>query len=157
MYQRAVVSPEAPAPAGPYSQAIVAGQFVFLAGQRPAEPRTGAVQPGFTTQVEQALSNVRAVLRSAGTDLPGIVKVTAYLSDLADFGRLNEVFRAWFTEPYPARTTVGARLRDVLVELDVTAVFPGDAASPSPARNVMPVPVPGADGRFTRAEESHVH
>lgn len=152
---RAVVSPEAPAPAGPYSQAVVAGQFVFLAGQRPAEPRTGAVQPGFTAQVEQALSNVRAVLRSAGTDLPGIVKLTAYLSDLADFGQLNEVFRAWFTEPYPARTTVGARLRGVLVELDVTAVVLGDAAGHSPSHDAMSAPALGADGRSIRTEESH--
>jgi 2-iminobutanoate/2-iminopropanoate deaminase len=130
---RAIAAAEAPGPSGPYSQAVIAGQFMFLAGQRPVEPHPGAIPSGFTAQAEQALSNVRAVLRSAGADLSNVVKVTAYLDDLADFERLNEIFRSWFTEPYPARTTVGARLRGVLVELDVTAVLPGDASTPGHA------------------------
>lgn len=120
----AVTSAEAPAPSGPYSQAIIAGQLVFLAGQRPVDPHSGKIPDGFTPQVEQALANVRAVLDAAGTDLVNVVKLTAYLADLDNFGCLNTIFDAWFTKPYPARTTVGVRLRGVLVELDVTAVLP---------------------------------
>ena len=127
----AVVSPAAPAPSGPYSQAVIAGQAVFLAGQRPVDPITGIVPDGFAAQVERALTNVAAVLDSVGAGLSNVVKVTAYLADLADFDGLNEVFGAWFAEPFPARTTIGVRLRDVLVELDVTAVLP-DAAGDRP-------------------------
>ena len=122
---RAVVSADAPSPSGPYSQAVIAdGPTIFLAGQRPVEPGTGSVPEDFTAQVEQSLRNVQAVLKSAGADLSSVVKVTAYLADLSYFESLNETFRSWFSEPFPARTTVGARLREVLVELDVTAALP---------------------------------
>jgi 2-iminobutanoate/2-iminopropanoate deaminase len=124
MLPRAVATSEAPAPAGPYSQAIIAGPMVFLAGQRPVDPGTGELPEGIDAQVEQVLTNVRTVLRSAGADLSNVVKVTVYLTDLSDFGTLNDAFRTWFAEPYPARTTVGAQLRGVLVELDVIAVLP---------------------------------
>lgn len=154
MLTRAVAAPEAPAPAGPYSQAIVSGSLVFLAGQRPVDPRTGEVPAGFAAQVEQALSNIRTVLHSAGADLSHVVKLTAYLADLAHFDGLNEAFRRWFTEPYPARTTVGVQLRGVLVELDVTAVLP-DGAGHTLAHESMAAPAPGAESRSGEAEESH--
>jgi 2-iminobutanoate/2-iminopropanoate deaminase len=154
MLTRAVATPEAPAPAGPYSQAIVSGPLVFLAGQRPIDPRTGEAPSGFTAQVEQALSNIRMVLHSAGADLSNVVKLTAYLADLAYFDGLNEVFRTWFAEPYPARTTVGVQLRGVLVELDVTAVL-SDGADHTLARESTAAPAPGAESRSAEAEERH--
>jgi 2-iminobutanoate/2-iminopropanoate deaminase len=155
MLTRSVTTPEAPAPAGPYSQAIVSGPLVFLAGQRPVDPRTGKVPAGFAAQAEQALSNIRTVLQSAGADLSSVVKLTAYLADLSDFDGLNEVMRTWFADPYPARTTVGVQLRGVLVELDVTAVLP-DGEDHTLAHESMAAPAPGAENRSAEAEESHV-
>lgn len=157
MHIRKVATPEAPSPSGPYSQAVVTGRLVFLAGQRPVDPRSGEVPVGFPAQVEQALSNVRMVLHSAGADLSDVVKLTAYLADLTDFDCLNGVLRAWFAEPYPARTTVGVQLRDVLVELDVTAALPDDAERHHllARKSMAAAPAPGADGRPTEAEESH--
>jgi reactive intermediate/imine deaminase len=125
---RTVTTSDAPPPSGPYSQAVVVDRLVFLAGQRPVDPRTGEVPDGFPAQVEQALKNIRMVLRAAGADLSDVVKLTAYVADLAYFDDLNEVLSTWLAEPYPARTTVGVRLRDVLVELDVTAAIPDDGA-----------------------------
>ena len=132
-YVRFITSPNAPAPSGPYSQAVVTGRQVFLAGQRPVDPLTGEIPRDFLSQVDQALTNVRTVLDSAGADLTDVVKLTVYLADLSDFDRLNSVFRTWFSEPYPARTTVGVRLRDVLVEIDVTAVLSEDREQRSPS------------------------
>lgn len=122
----AIASPQSPVPTGPYSQAVLAGSLVFLAGQRPVDPITGETPSNFIGQVEQALRNVQGLLQSAGTDLSNVVKLTVYLADLADFPRLNEALQARLDAPYPARTTVGVQLRDVLVELDVIAVVPGE-------------------------------
>jgi 2-iminobutanoate/2-iminopropanoate deaminase len=155
MLTRAVAAPEAPVPAGPYSQAIVSGPLVFVAGQRPVDPRTGEVPSGFAAQVEQAMSNIRMVLQSAGADLSNVVKLTAYLADLTYFDGLNEVLRTWFAEPYPARTTVGVQLRGVLVELDVTAVL-SEGAGQTLGHGSMATPAPGAESRSAEAEESHV-
>ena len=130
---RAITSPGAPAPSGPYSQAVVVDRQIFLAGQRPVDPVTGEIPQDFQSQVDQALTNVRAVLHSAGAELSDVVKVTVYLVDLSDFERLNSVFRTWFSEPYPVRTTVGVRLRDVLVEIDVTAVLSEDSEQRLPS------------------------
>lgn len=122
--KQAIMSPDAPPPAGPYSHAVAAGGMLYLSGQRPVVPGTGEVPAGLKPQVEQCLRNITAVLSAAEAQLSDVVKITAYLADLADFQGFNEVLAGWLTAPYPARSTVGVRLRDVRVELDVIAVVP---------------------------------
>ena len=105
---RVVLSKDAPAPIGPYSQAIIAGGFVFAAGQIPLDPATGKLVDGdIEVQTECVLQNIRAVLAEAGTALAKVVKTTVFLVDLADFPRMNAVYARHFTsDPKPARSTV---------------------------------------------------
>jgi 2-iminobutanoate/2-iminopropanoate deaminase len=123
---RAITTSKAPAPSGPYSQALAVGSVLFLAGQRPVEPETGDIPSGVAAQVDQSMRNVAAVLDAAGARLSDIVKLTVYLEDLSAFPEMNSALEKWLVQPYPVRTTVGVRLRNVLVELDVTAVCGGD-------------------------------
>ena len=116
---------QGPAPAGAYSPAVRAGDFVYVSGQVPRDPRTGAtVAGGVEEQTRQTLANVRAVLESAGATLDDVVSVTAYLNDPDDWGKFNEVYKTVFRPPYPTRTAVGANLRGFLVEITVTAYAP---------------------------------
>ena len=117
----------APAALGPYSQAIVAGGMVYCAGQIPLDPATGAiVSGGIAPQTEQVLKNLRAVLKTAGSDLDRCVKTTVFIKNMNDFAAMNDVYgRAeYFGAVPPARSTVEvARLpRDVLVEIEVVAL-----------------------------------
>jgi 2-iminobutanoate/2-iminopropanoate deaminase len=120
-----VHSDQAPTPAGPYSQAMAAGQLVFVSGQRPVDPVTGALAVGVEAQSEQVLKNVAAILEAAGSSMGDVVKVTAHLADLGDFAIFNDVYTRYFSPPFPARTTVGSQLRGILVEVDVIAVKSG--------------------------------
>ncbi|GAC1400818.1 MAG: Rid family detoxifying hydrolase [Chloroflexota bacterium] len=113
---------DAPAPAGSYSQAIVAGGFVFVSGQRPVDALSGEMPASVGDQTHQVLRNIELVLAAAGATLDDVVKVTTYLADVADFAEYNSVYTAYFREPYPARTTVGAQLRGILIEIDVVAL-----------------------------------
>ncbi len=114
----------APQPAGPYSQGIVANGFLYTAGFGPQDPATGAIAESVADQTRQVLRNVQAVLAEAGLTLDDCVKTTVHLADLADFAEFNDAYREFFTAPYPVRTTVGSQLADILVEIDVVAVFP---------------------------------
>lgn len=122
---REIRSPAAPAPVGPYSQAIEIGGFVFCAGQIPLDPQTGQLVEGpVEAHAERVLANLSAVLEAAGTSLARVVKTTVFLADLADFARMNEVYTRWFTaDPKPARTTLQAgRLpAGALVEIEAIA------------------------------------
>ena len=123
---REIVATEAaPQAIGPYSQAIILGDFVFTSGQIPIDPQTGVfVEGGITEQTEQVLRNLAEVLRAAGTSLEGVVKTTVFLADMNDFAAMNEVYGRYFSNEPPARSTVqAARLpRDARVEIDVIAV-----------------------------------
>jgi 2-iminobutanoate/2-iminopropanoate deaminase len=121
---QALMVPGAAKPAGPYSHAIVADGFVFVSGQGPADPATGRVPDGFAEQVEQTLRNLQTILAGAGASLRDVVKIGAYLSDLTRFGEYNEVYRRYFPDDPPARTTVGCQLLGILVEIDCIAVLP---------------------------------
>ena len=125
--KKLVVTKDAPAAIGPYSQAIDAGGFVFLSGQIPLDPATGKMVEGdIKAQVRQALTNIRAVLQSAGVDLADVVKVSVFLANIADGKAMNEVYAEFFPADPPARTTVGASLpAGAGVEIDVVAVRPG--------------------------------
>jgi 2-iminobutanoate/2-iminopropanoate deaminase len=117
----------APAPIGPYSQGIVtSGRLLFVAGQTPKDPGTGTMPQGFREQAELCLRNVKAIVEAGGATMADVVKVNAYLADLADFAVFNEVYATFFTQPWPARTTVQAVLPGgaVKVEIDVVVSLP---------------------------------
>jgi len=121
-----VATSGAPRAIGPYSQALRAGGFLFTAGQVGFDPTTGElVDGGIAEQTRQVLQNIRAILEVGGSGLAQVVKTTVFLVDMADFGAMNEVYRSFFSEPYPARSTVqAARLpRDARIEIDVIASF----------------------------------
>lgn len=114
-------TPNAPSPAGPYSQGIMTEQFVFVSGQRPVDPATGELKEGIKAQTEQVIKNVESVLKEAGCTLGDIVRSTVYLSDIGYFSEMNQVYSTMMPEPYPARSTFGVQLRGILVEIDVIA------------------------------------
>ena len=119
-------SANTPQPAGPYSQGIEANGFFYTAGFGPQDPTTGAVADSVAEQTRQVLRNVQAVLAERGLTTDDCVKTTVHLADLADFAEFNEAYVEFFSEPYPVRTTVGSQLANILVEIDVVAVLPGD-------------------------------
>ena len=117
---------DAPAPKGPYSQAIVSrGRHVYIAGQGPLDPESGELTGStFEEQAVLTFENLRAVAAAAGASPRDFVKVNAYLSDMGDFPQFNEIYRRYFQEPYPARTTVHSALPGFLIEVDGIAVLP---------------------------------
>jgi 2-iminobutanoate/2-iminopropanoate deaminase len=119
--RRTVMAEEGPAPAGPYSHAVVSGGFVFVSGQGPVDPATGNMPDGFADQVRQTLENLQTILEAAGSSLDDVVKVNAYVTDLTRFAEFNEVYREFFQHEPPARTTVAAALLGILVEIDCVA------------------------------------
>lgn len=117
-------TPNAPAAIGPYSQAIRAGDFLFVSGQIPLDPATGAlIQGDIAAQTHRVLRNLAAILEAAGASFHHVVKTTVYLADMSEFAAMNEVYGTYFPAPAPARATVqAARLpRDVRVEIDLIA------------------------------------
>ena len=119
-------STNTPQPAGPYSQGIEANGFFYTAGFGPQDPSTGAVADSVAEQTRQVLRNVQAVIAERGLTTSDCIKTTVHLADLADFAEFNEAYEEFFSEPYPVRTTVGSQLANILVEIDVVAVLPGD-------------------------------
>jgi 2-iminobutanoate/2-iminopropanoate deaminase len=122
---RIVHTDNAPAAIGPYSQAIVAGNFLYTAGQIPLDPNTGQIVQGdVTVQTERVMRNLTAVLEAAGTSWANVVKTTVFLQDMADFPRVNEVYGRMIGDARPARSTVqvSALPRGVLVEIDAVAL-----------------------------------
>jgi 2-iminobutanoate/2-iminopropanoate deaminase len=105
-HHQAVATKEAPAAIGPYSQAIDTGDLVFLSGQIALDPDAGAVVGDVKAQTERILANLRAVLRASGLTTANVVKTTVYLTDLADYPAMNEVYATFFTTAPPARATV---------------------------------------------------
>jgi 2-iminobutanoate/2-iminopropanoate deaminase len=125
--KRAVRSDRAPKPIGPYVQAIVAGKLLYASGQTPLDPATGELVPGgVAEQTRQALRNLAAVTASAGTSLEHALKTTVYLTDMGDFAAMNEVYREFFADVPPARTTVAVRALPggARVEIDLVAAVP---------------------------------
>ncbi|MFD1260934.1 RidA family protein [Entomomonas asaccharolytica] len=126
MKKEVINTEKAPAAIGTYSQAIKAGDTVYLSGQIPLNPATmQLVEGGFEAQTVQVFENLKSVAEAAGGGLKDIVKLNIYLTDLANFAKVNEVMGRYFAEPYPARAAIGinALPKDSLVEMDAILVL----------------------------------
>jgi len=124
--KQAISSLDAPKAIGPYSQAVRAGQLLFVSGQVPLDPATGEIVSGdIAAQTRRVFDNLGAVLKAGGRSFADVVRTTVFLADMNDFATVNEVYGTYFSEPYPARATVQvARLpKDARVEIDVIATF----------------------------------
>jgi len=124
MSKQAITTSDAPAAIGPYSQAIRAGDLLFLSGQIPIDPATGQLVEGsIGDQTHRVLRNLGAILAAAGASFEDVVKTNVYLADMADFAAMNAIYGTYFPAPAPARATIqAARLpRDVRVEIDLVA------------------------------------
>jgi 2-iminobutanoate/2-iminopropanoate deaminase len=121
--RKTVTADRGPAPAGPYSHAVVANGFVFISGQGPMNPGTGTMPDAFAEQVRQTFKNVQTILEAAGSSLDDVVKVNAYVTDLTRFAEFNDVYKEFFQDNPPARTTVATALLGILVEVDCIAVI----------------------------------
>jgi 2-iminobutanoate/2-iminopropanoate deaminase len=126
MAKQAVSTPDAPRAIGPYSQAVRAGELLFLSGQVPIDPATGNIIDGdIAAQTRRVFDNLGAVLAAGGLSFADVVRATVYLADMNDFAAMNAVYGQYLTEPYPARVTVQvARLpKDARVEIDMIASY----------------------------------
>lgn len=124
MSNRVISTKSAPSAIGPYSQAVRAGATVYLSGQIALDPDTGhLVEGGFDAQVHRAFRNLRAVAEAAGGSLSDCVKLTLFLTELANFPRVNEIMQEYFSEPFPARSTVGVASLPRNAAFEVEAVM----------------------------------
>lgn len=125
MSKSAITSPRAPAAIGPYSQAIKAGNTVYLSGQIGFDPASGQLAEGIDAQVARVFGNLKAVAEAAGGSLAHAVRLTIYLTDLAHFGKVNDAMAQHCPQPYPARATVGVASlpRGALLEIDAILVL----------------------------------
>ena len=122
MLKQQIVTPNAPLPAGPYSQGLRVGDFVYVAGQGPTDPATKkSAGESIEEQTRQVLENIKAILEAGGATMGDVVKSTVHLSDMSLFSRFNAVYATYFPDPKPVRTTVGSHLPGILVEIDVVA------------------------------------
>ena len=123
--KQVISTPNAPAALGTYSQAIKANGMLFASGQLGINPATGELPEDFVGQATQSLKNVSAILEEAGTSFDNVVKVTVFMSDMANFAALNEVYAKFFAAPYPARSAVAVKTlpKNALVEIEVIAVL----------------------------------
>ncbi|GAA1737951.1 RidA family protein [Luedemannella helvata] len=124
MHKIPVVPADSAPPAGPYSPGVRVGNLLFVSGQGPFDAAGNLVGDDFASQARAAFANIEAIVRAAGGDLSGIVRIGAYLKSLDDFAEWNAVMRDVLPAPYPARTTIPADLPDFLIEIDAVAVLP---------------------------------
>jgi 2-iminobutanoate/2-iminopropanoate deaminase len=124
LVRNAIETEKAPRPLGPYSQAIVEGDFIFVAGQGCTNPKTGKLERGdVRSETKQTFENLRAILEAAGSSLDRVVKCNVYLRDINDFAAMNDVYATFFSAPFPARTTIqaGALPGGIAVEIECIA------------------------------------
>lgn len=120
----AISTTNAPAAIGPYSQAIKVGELVFVSGQLPIDPATGAfAEGGIKELTRKSLTNMKAILEEAGTSMANVVKTTVFLADMNDFAAMNEVYAEFFAAPFPARSAVAVKTlpKGALVEIECIA------------------------------------
>lgn len=130
MTKTIISTPNAPAAIGTYSQAVLAGQTLYISGQIGLDPATGNMVEGIDNQIQRVFQNLKAVAEAAGGSLADTVKINVYLVDLANFAKVNEAMTKFFPQPYPARAAIAAAAlpRGALVEADAVLVL--DAAAP---------------------------
>ena len=122
MIKKEIRTDNAQQPSGPYSQGLLLGKRIYVAGQGPQDPATGKIAPGIEAQTRQVMKNVKSVVETAGGTMDNIVKSTVHLANLDDFEAFNKIYSEFFTAPYPVRTTVGSTLLfGMRVEVDVVA------------------------------------
>jgi 2-iminobutanoate/2-iminopropanoate deaminase len=124
MMNQVVKTPNAPQPIGPYSQGIVVGGFLFVSGQGAVDPKSGRMAGSdIESQTRQTLTNVKNIVEGAGMSMRDVVRVGVYLKNMKDFKQMNEVYKSFFNETPPARTTVQVELPlpEMLIEIDVVA------------------------------------
>lgn len=123
--KRKVLTDRAPKPAGPYSQAIIANNTIYVAGQVPTDPKTGKIEATtFEEQATQVFENIKAILEAAGSSMANVVSARVFLTDLNNFQAMNNIYRQYFTGDFPARTTVGVQLSaNIQIEVDCIAVL----------------------------------
>ena len=121
--KKQITTEKAPAAIGPYSQGVDAGELVFVSGQLPIDPATGAMPESAADQAKQSLTNVQAILEQAGTSMANVVKTTIYLADIGDFAAVNEVYAQFFPAPFPSRScfAVAALPKAAKVEIEAIA------------------------------------
>jgi reactive intermediate/imine deaminase len=125
---KTISTPDAPAAIGTYSQAVRAGDTVYLSGQIPLDPKSMQIVEGFDNQVRRVFDNLQAVCKAAGGDFSRVARLTIYLIDLANFPKVNEIMATYFSEPFPARVTVGVSSlpRGSQVEIDAVLYLGND-------------------------------
>jgi reactive intermediate/imine deaminase len=124
MTRSIIKTPNAPSAIGPYSQAVKRGDTVYLSGQIALDPETMKVVPGdISEQAHRVFMNLRAVCEAAGGSLDGVLKLTIYMTNLGDFSTVNQIMAGYFSEPYPARATIGVAALPLGVEIEVEAVL----------------------------------
>lgn len=121
--KKTITTDNAPEAIGPYSQGIIFNNLIFTSGQLPLNPKTGTMPKTIKEQTKQALKNVKAVLSAAGTDLNNVLKITVFLKDMNTFSDMNDIYKDFFQDNYPARSAVEvARLpKDALIEIEAVA------------------------------------
>jgi len=122
--RKAIVTELAPKPVGPYSQAVIEGDLIFVSGQGCINPRTGKLELGDArSETKRTFENLRAILEAAGSSLDHVIKCNVYLRDINDFAEMNEVYQTFFAAPFPARTTIqaGALPGGIAVEIECIA------------------------------------
>lgn len=122
--QKAIITDKAPSAIGPYSQAIEVNGMVYTSGVIPVNPESGEIPEGIEAQATQALSNLKNLVEASGTSLDKVIKTTVFIKDMNDFGKINEIYATYFSDPYPSRSCVEvARLpKDVLLEIEAIIV-----------------------------------
>ena len=121
--KKVIATTNAPAAIGPYSQAIDCGSFLVTSGQVPFDPKTGEFVPGgIQEQTRQVLTNVKAILEAAGLTMDNVVKTTVFIADMNDFPKVNEVYKKYFCEPFPARSCVAIKSLPLGAQLEVEAI-----------------------------------
>jgi 2-iminobutanoate/2-iminopropanoate deaminase len=120
---KVIATTNAPVAIGPYSQAIEVNGMIFVSGQLPMDPKSGTMPEGIKEQTRQSLSNIKAILEEADSGMSKVVKTTVLLSDIANFGPMNEIYAEFFTEPYPARAAFAVKdlPKGALVEIECVA------------------------------------
>lgn len=124
MKKRIITTNNAPDAIGPYSQGVLAGNFLFVSGQIPIDPKTNQIiEDDIALQTKQVMENIKGILESGGASMNNVVKATLYIKDMDEYGRINEVYSAYLGNVQPARSTVEVRRlpKDVRIEIDVIA------------------------------------